>query len=65
MNAGMSCAILNQLAPPSRLYWIIRWSLCFRLVPSHLISLDAPHQPDFSAVGLDDGERRWRRGRRC
>ena len=28
VNAGMSCAILNQLAPPSRLYWIIRWSLC-------------------------------------
>ena len=42
VNAGMSCAILNQLAPPSRLYWIIRWSLCFKLVLSHLISWTLP-----------------------
>ena len=32
-------------------------------VPLDLV--DAPHQPDFSAVRLDDGERRWRSGRRC
>ena len=53
----MSCAILNQLAPPSRLYWIIRWSLCCQVGAVPLDLLDAPHQPDFSAVRLDDGQR--------
>src|SRR5438046_3015731 len=38
----MSCAILNQLAPPSRLYWIIRRSLFVMLVLSHLISWTLP-----------------------
>src|SRR5262245_34642418 len=38
----MFCAILNQVAPPSRLYWSIRWSLCFKLVLSHLISWTLP-----------------------
>src|SRR5206468_2614347 len=38
----MSCAILNQVAPPVRLYWIIRRSLCVRLVPAHLISWTLP-----------------------
>src|SRR5262245_6950557 len=42
MNAGMSCAIVNQPAPPSRLYWIVRWSLCFKLVWPHLISWTLP-----------------------
>ena len=50
----MSCAILNQLAPPSRLYWIIRRSLLRQVGALPLDLLDAPHQPDFSAVRLDD-----------
>src|SRR5204863_1464153 len=54
----MSCAILNQLAPPSRLYWSIRWSLCFMLVRSHLISWTLPinqTSPPFGWVMVSGG----------
>src|SRR5215471_5157681 len=53
----MSRAILNQLAPASRLYWDYQMIAVFNVsVPIDLF--DVAGTPDFSAVRMDDGDRR-------
>ena len=69
----MSCAILNQRS--STVAAILDYqAVAVRQVGAVPLDLmDAPHQPDFSAVRLDDGQRwrwrwcgrRWWCGRRC